>query len=267
MAPPPSKLPRRPKSEYVIQTVVNALRLLETFSEVEELGVTDLSRRLSLHKNNVFRLLATLEERGYVEQLEDTDRYRLGSRCLELGHSFSRGRSLARHGRGELERLAEMSGETAHLGALRDLRVTHLDGEQPNQLVLTGLRVGQRLPLHCTALGKVLLATAGADVWERFDRECAPDGELPRHTPGTITDRDKFFDHLQTVAGEGLALDVEECAEGMRCVAAPVYDAAGRTVAALSISAPAFRVNEEDLRQRLAPLVTDAAERLTARLR
>ncbi|MCP3983199.1 MAG: IclR family transcriptional regulator [bacterium] len=263
---PPTKLPRRPKSEYVIQTVVNALRLLETFSETEELGVTELSRRLSLHKNNVFRLLATLEERGYIDQLDDTDRYQLGSRCLELGHSFSRGRSLARHARAELERLAEATGESVHLGALRDLEVSHLDGEQSDQLILTGLRVGRRLPLHCTALGKVLLAAADKSIWERFDREFAPDGKLTRHTPMTITDRDKFFDHLQKVAGEGFALDSEEYVEGMICIAAPVYDAAGRTVAALSISAPSFRIDKEQLHQQLIPLVTEAAERLTARL-
>ena len=264
---PPTKLPRRPKSEYVIQTVVNALRLLEAFREAEELGVTDLSRRLSLHKNNVFRLLATLEECGYVEQRTDTDRYRLGVRCLELGHAFSRGRDLARHARVELESLAEVSGETAHLGALRDLEVCHLDGEQPDQLVMTSLRWGQSLPLHCTALGKVLLAAAGPEVWERFERECAPDGKLPRHTPATIVDRDKFFDHLQRVAGEGLALDIEECAEGLCCAAAPVYDVTGRTVAALSISAPAFRIGEDELREQIAPLVVEAAERLSARLR
>lgn len=267
MAPHPTKLPRRPKSEYVIQTVVNALRLLETFREAEELGVTDLARRLSLHKNNVFRLLATLEERGYVEQMADTDRYQLGVRCLELGHAFSRGPDLARHARVELEGLAEATGESAHLGVLRDLEVCHLVGERAERLVLTSLRVGDRLPLHCTALGKVLLAAAGSEVWERFDRERAPGGELPRQTAATIVDRDKFFDHLQRVAGEGLALDIEECAEGLCCAAAPVCDAAGRTVAALSVSAPAFRVGEDEMRAQLAPLVVEAAERLSARLR
>ena len=93
---------RRSKSDYVIQTVVNALRLLEVFQEDEILGVTELSRRLDLHKNNVFRLLATLEEQGYVEQCDD-DRYCLGTACLELGHAFSRTRSIARQARPILE--------------------------------------------------------------------------------------------------------------------------------------------------------------------
>ena len=132
--------------------------------------------------------------------------------------------------------------------------------------MLSGLRVGQRLPLHCTALGKVLLAHAGSDVWERFDRECAPQGELSRHTSDTITDRDKFFDHLRGVAGEGFALDLGECAEGLVCAAAPVRDASGRVIAALSVSAPAFRIAEDELREQLAPRVVEAAERLSGRL-
>lgn len=273
MAPPSSsplrsaKSPRRPKSEYEIQTVTNALRVLEAFREAEseELGVTELSRLLSLHKNNVFRLLATLEGRGYVEQM-DSECYRLGVSCQDLGHTFAHGRDLARHGRQVLEALVPATGESAHLGALLDLEVTHLDGEQSDQLVLSRLRVGQRMPLHCTALGKVLLAAAGPDAWDRFEKECAPGGELPSHTATTITDRDKFFDHLQSVAGEGVALDLEECVPGLSCVAAPVLDASGRTIAALSVSAPSFRVPEETLRQKLAPLVIQAAGQLSARL-
>jgi DNA-binding IclR family transcriptional regulator len=252
----------------VIQTVTNALRVLEAFreSESEELGVTELSRLLSLHKNNVFRLLATLEERGYVEQMENSERYRLGVACQDLGHSFARRRDLARHGRQVLEALSVATGESAHLGALLDLEVTHLDGEQPDQLVLSRLRVGQRMPLHCTALGKVLLAAAGPDAWDRFEREFAPKGELPSHTATTIIDRDKFLDHLQSVAGEGFALDLEECAAGLSCAAAPVLDASGRTIAALSISAPSYRVPEEILRQELLRQVIQAADQLSARL-
>jgi DNA-binding MarR family transcriptional regulator len=85
---------KKPKGEYAIQTVVNAMRLLEAFRDEEELGVTELSRRLSLHKNNVFRLLATLEQQGYIEQSTASDRYRLGVESLELGQAFLRGRTL-----------------------------------------------------------------------------------------------------------------------------------------------------------------------------
>jgi DNA-binding IclR family transcriptional regulator len=225
---------KKPKSDYVIQTVTHALSLLEAFEGEEELGVTDLARRLGLHKNNVFRLLATLLEKGYIEQDRDTERYRLGVRCLEIGQSFAGNRGLVRHARPHLESLARETGESAHLAVLRDFEVVHLDGEQSNQLVNAGSRMGCRLPVHCTATGKVLLGCADEQVRQEFDRLWVSAGRLESRTRSTILDREKLFEELRTVAGQGYALDNEECAVGMRCAAAPVYDAAGRSVAALS---------------------------------
>ena len=256
---------RRSKSDYVIQTVVNALRLLEVFETEEILGVTELARRLELHKNNVFRLLATLEERGYVEQCAD-DRYRLGTACLELGQSFQRTRTLARNARPVLERLCAATGETTHLGVLDGFHVMHLDGEQPDQLVATTLRTGGRLAAHCTALGKVLLAGGSPGSLEKIDEEHLQEGALIAETPATITDREKFIDHLRAVASQGFALDYEECDAGLCCVAAPVRDATGHLVAAISLSAPTFRVSEEVLIDRAGPQVIAAADELSANL-
>ncbi len=256
---------RRSKSDYVIQTVVNALRLLEVFQEDEVFGVTELSRRLDLHKNNVFRLLATLEERGYVEQCDD-DRYRLGTGCLELGQAFSRTRSLARQARPILEELCAATGETIHLGVLADFEVVHLDGEQPDQLVVTRLRNGGRLPAHCTALGKVLLAALSPAELERIDREYLSEGGLIGETPETITDREKFIEHLRAVAAQGWALDLEECEPGLACIAAPIHDADGHVIAALSLSAPTLRASEAVLVDRVSTQVVEAANRLSLRL-
>lgn len=252
---------KRPKSDYAIQTVANALTLLESFHEDEDLGVTELSRRLGLHKNNVFRLLATLEERGYVEQV--SDRYRLSVRCVELGHAFVRGRRLLREAQPLLERLAGDAGEAVHLGVLSDYDVVHLAGEQPDQLLLAGLRVGRRLPAHCTALGKVLLGFASEATREAYDRDVASQGRLAPRTPETLVDRDKLFEHLRGVVSQGFALDVEECERGVACAAAPVVDGTGRLVAALSVSGPVTRLGEPELLRRIVPRVTEAAERLS----
>jgi DNA-binding IclR family transcriptional regulator len=254
---------KRSKSEYVIQTVTNALRLLEQFGDEEELGVTELSKRLDLHKNNVFRLLATLEERSYVEQSSGSDRYRLGPRCLELGQALVRNRSLARHGRAALEALVRETGESAHLGALDGFEVMHLDGEQPDRLLVTSLRVGRRLGAHCTALGKTLLACGEPALRGRFDREVIAQAGLVARTAATFTDREKFLDHLGDVARQGFALDLEECEAGLSCVAAPVHDASGAVVAALSISAPSQRLDPEALLQETVPRVVEAAGRLS----
>jgi DNA-binding IclR family transcriptional regulator len=256
---------RRSKSDYVIHTVRNALRVLEAFRDEVELGVTELARRLNLHKNNVFRILATLEQQGYVEQVGENEAYRLGVRCLELGRAYGASRSLLRLARPLLEELARRSGESAHLGELREFEVVHLDGEQAHQIVQTGLRVGRTLPAHCTALGKVLLACSRPDEQERFAREVIGRG-LGARTPRTLVDRDKLLEHLHGVAAQGFAMDLEECERGLCCAAAPVYDASGRLVGALSISGPSFRLPQDALQRSAIPAVLDAAQRLSRQL-
>jgi len=247
----------KPKSEYAIQTVMNALRMLEVFHTETEMGVSDLARRLGLHKNNAFRLLATLELGGYMQQTPETELYHLGPRCLELGHAFARSHTLINQARPILEELVETMGETAHLGVLRGDEVVHLDGILPEQLVLTGLRVGERLPAHCTALGKVLLAAGGLDLAGRA---------FERHTDSTLVDPSKLADELRAVTLQGYAPDLEEFATGLRCVAAPVRDASARVIAAISLSGPSLRFTEETLHGDGARAVTAAATRLSQKL-
>jgi DNA-binding IclR family transcriptional regulator len=254
---------KKQKSDYAIQTVANALKLLEAFRDGEDLGVTELSRRLDLHKNNVFRLLATLQMHGYVEQRVDSDRYGLGGGCLDLGQSFLKSRALLRRARPLLEEMAARSGESSHLAVIRDFDVVHLDGAVSEQLVGTGLRIGRRLPLHCTALGKVLLGCSSQAVFEEFEHACNGGGTLAARTATTIVDSHKLFDQVRSAALRGFALDVEECEVGLSCVAAPVFGSAGTAVAALSVSGPSFRMGEDRLLNEIVPLVTSAAERVS----
>ncbi|MBW2382342.1 MAG: IclR family transcriptional regulator [Deltaproteobacteria bacterium] len=256
----------KPKSEYSIQTVSNALRMLEAFYQEDELGVSELSRRLSLHKNNVFRLLATLEQRGYIEQSPENERYRLGTRCLELGQAFSRRHTLLRRARPILEELVRKVGETAHIAVIRDFEVVHLDGVLADQMVLTTLRVGHRLPVHCTALGKVLVGCSDAATQESFGRSVVAEEGLASRTESTIADPQKLFDELRTVSAQGFALDLEECEPGMRCVAAPVRDCTGSVIAAISISGPGFRLAEESLHGDIGRRVVACADQLSQEL-
>jgi len=257
---------KRPKSDYAIQTVGNALSLLQAFQCEEELGVTELSRRLGLHKNNVFRLLATLEQSGYVEQVPGNDRYRLSFACLELGHAFIRGRSVLREAQPLLEHLSDEVHETAHLAVLNEYEVVHLMGWQPDEYLSAGLRVGRRTPAHCTALGKVLLGCGCESVRGSYERQAAVHGTLSARTPATIVDHLKFHEHLREVASQGFALDLEECSVGVCCAAAPVYDGASRLVAAVSVSGPAVRLGPDRLLRVAVPKVMACAERLSTRL-
>jgi DNA-binding IclR family transcriptional regulator len=256
----------KPKSDYTIQTVSNALRLLEVFYSEPELGVSELSRRLGLHKNNVFRLLATLELGGYVEQSTATDRYRLGVRSLELGRAYARSHSLLERARPVLADLVRGLDETAHLGVLRDFEVVHLDGIEPKRLLVTSSRVGERLPAHCSALGKVLVGCADKATRESFDRSVVAAGGLEARTPDTVVDGAKLFEQLRTVAGQGYAFDLGECEAGLNCAAVPVHGDGGEVVAAMSVSGPAFRLSEEDLFSRVVPALTESARQLSESL-
>jgi IclR family KDG regulon transcriptional repressor len=255
--------PKKSKGDYVIQTVSHALRLFEEFRTEDELGVTELSRRLNLHKNNVFRLLATLEQRGYIEQSSANERYRLGAKCLELGETFCRSHSLLDQARPILQSLAREASETVHLAQMTSFEVVHVDAQVYHQPILTPSRVGQRLPIHCTALGKVLLGLAPERCRQAYDETVVAGREISPRTRATIVDPTKLFEHLRTVAGQGYALDLEECEEGLSCAAVPVYDRTGLVVAALSVSGPAFRLGVDELIRNIVPKVTASADRLS----
>lgn len=291
-----AKSSSKPKSDYAIQTVMNAFRMLEVFDGAVAIGVSDVARSLGLHKNNAFRLLATLELAGYVQQSADSELYHLGPRCLELAHAFARNHPFASLARPVLEELVAETGETAHLGVLRDQEVAHLDAVLPSRLLLTGSRVGERLPAHCTALGKALLvgrleSPIPAPVLAYPDRrsersaERRPGsrgesgsrrgpgaeagvgaGHFERFTEGTITDGAKLLDELRASQLRGYALDLEEYAAGLHCVAAPVRDASERVVAAISISGPSQRLGCEQMHGEGARAVAAAAHRLSRAL-
>src|SRR5512143_2789274 len=149
---------KREKVNYTIQSVSHALDILESFTKTEdELGVTELSKRLGLHKNNVFRLLATLENRGYIEQNKDTEHYRLGLKTLQIGSIFIEQRECRRQARPVLEALMAATGETAVVAILRSSKVIYMDSVESNRTVRAVSRVGAILPAHATAVGKVQL--------------------------------------------------------------------------------------------------------------
>lgn len=266
-APEPSEVGesvgKRKKSSYIIQSVTNALDLMEEFrGEDTELGVTELSKRLGLHKNNVFRLLATLESRGYMEQNKVTGNYRLGLRVLELGQVFVKHMGLLKMARPILEEMVEKVNETAYLGVIRDERVVYVDVVEATRPVRVVSRVGVGLPVYCSAVGKAQVAFESGDEVERILGE-AP---IRRFTKNTVGSVESFMKQLDLVRQQGYALDDEEYDEGIRCVGVPVRDYTRRVIAGLSVSGPAYRFTEERLREELVPLALEAGKRLSARL-
>jgi DNA-binding IclR family transcriptional regulator len=254
---------KKEKTDYLIQSVSHALDLLEQFhEEIDELGVTELSKRLNLHKNNVFRLLATLESRGYIEQNKVTENYRLGLKTLELGQTFVKQMGLLRQSRPVLEEMVRECNETSYVAILKDFFIIYLDVVETDLTVRVVPRVGSRLPAYCTAAGKVQIAYLNEEEIEQY----IPAKELKAYTPNTLTDRDELIRNLQMVAEKGYAIDDEELDVGVRCVSAPIRDYTRRIVGAVSISGPSMRLSLERIDKELIPLVKKASEEISFKL-
>lgn len=254
---------KKGKWEYVVQSVDRALDILEAFDyNTENLGVTELSHRLSLHKNNVFRLLATLECRGYIEQDPKTGNYRLGIKTFEVANVFLHHLGLCRQARPVLEDLVIKCNETAFLSILDGPEVVYVLMQETTQTVRIVPRVGRRLPAHCTASGKAQLAFESEDRLDQILREYP----LRRFTERTIVDLRQLKEHLREVARRGYAIDDEELEEGVRCVAAPVRDYSHKVVAGATLVGPVARFAMERVEHELVPLVKEAAARISQRL-
>ncbi len=254
---------KKSKSDYLIQSVSRALDILEAFAiGQEELGVTELSRKLKLHKNNVFRLLATLETRGYVEQDRATGTYRLAMKTFEVASVFLHHLGLVKQARPALEQLARETGETAYLAVLEGASVVCVDMVETTQPVRVVPHLGRRLPAYATALGKVQLAFRTQDELDQLWKLEEPSPVTGR----TIVGRSRLADELARVAAQELAVEDEELEEGVRGVAAPVRDYAKRVAGAIGVRGPAFRLTLDRIEGDLAPRVKAAAQEVAKRL-
>ena len=255
---------KREKANYTIQSVSHALDILESFTRTEdELGVTELSKRLALHKNNVFRLLATLEHRGYIEQNRSTENYRLGPKTLQIGAIFIEQRECRRQARPILENLMTASGETAVVAVLRGNKVIYMDSVETNKTVRAISRIGAMLPAHCTAVGKMQLAFLPVQELERL----YPDSELPSLTERSIRTRDILINELKKTSERGYAIEHEEADIDVRSIAVPAKDFSKNVVAAVGIVAPTHRLSDERLEKGgIIDMVREAGTALSAKL-
>jgi DNA-binding IclR family transcriptional regulator len=243
-----------------LRSVARAVRALELVAEEGELGVSELGRRLGVHKATASRLLATLAERGLVERDPSSERYRLGFGLIRLAGAAMTGLDLVRSGRAILEELAERTRETVNIGVVSGDGVVYVDQVAGSRSIVTVNWVGRRTPLHCTSNGKVLLAHMDGS-----ERDRALSRPLERRTARTVTDPGALRRELEDVLRRGYAQTLEELEEGLNAVAAPVRQADGRVTAALSVSGPAFRMRPVDL-PRIALLTSEAAAAVSRRL-
>lgn len=248
-------------SDATLSTVRNAARLLKAFAHNEELGVSELSRRLGLGKSAVHRLLTTLLSEGLLDQEPRSGRYRLSLLMFDLGEAVRVRRDLHAAATPVLARLREQTGECAQVAVPDGDDVVYLQRMETAEWARVSPGAGWRWPMHCTSSGKVLLAhRSGPEQDDFFTRvKLAP---LTRHT---ITDPARLRAELAVARARGWAETVNERAVGVASLAAPVRDTTSSVVAAISIQAtvPRFRGTP---RRRLAQAVVQAGDAVSRRL-
>jgi DNA-binding IclR family transcriptional regulator len=245
-----------------LSSVRNAARLLKVFlSREESLGVSELARRLQLAKSTVHRLLTTLATEGLIEQDSRTGGYRLGIVVFELGEAVRVHLDLHAAAGPVLASLREQTGESSQVGVLDGTEVVYVDRLESSQSLRLFTETGRRVPVHCTSSGKVLLAhlpdVERAGLLDRLT--------LTALTPYTLTDPLTLLADCAKARRRGWAEAVNERELGIASVAAPVRDANGTVVAAVSIGAPVVRLAAAR-RRRLGGLIAEAGEAISRRL-
>lgn len=226
-----------------LHRAVDILLLLQ--QEGREMGVTEIARALAVNKTTIYRTLATLESRDFLQQNEESGKYWLGMKLYSLGMMIGEKMMLKNVASPYAKALSLKLKEVSHL-AILDRTATEypkliiIDKVESQQLLTLTPPTGASTPCHCSGVGKCLLAFAPEDYLERFT-----DTVLTRFTKKTITDWDQLKAELANIRKAGIAVDDEELEEGLSCVAAPILNKDGRMIAAISISGPTGRLKTE----------------------
>ncbi|MGO0123227.1 IclR family transcriptional regulator [Desulfothermobacter acidiphilus] len=248
------------KEKHGVHSVERALAILEALgTNPKGLGVTRLAKELDLHKSTVHRLLATLVRYGFAEQDENSECYRLGMRLVALGLNYLHQLDFRCEVLPYLKELAELTGETTQMGVLEGDEVFFLERYQSPEAITVNL--GLKAPAYCSAEGKLLLAYLPP---ERL-REYLQRQELKPFTLNTLSNPEQLLLHLEKIRAQGYALSAEELADGLRGVAAPVFDAQGRVVAAIGVAGPVNRLTLERI-HRLVNILRETCYIVSLRL-
>jgi len=255
-----SKKKAGPASAPVVSAAARALAVLESLSRRRSAGLEELSSEMGLAKPTVYRFLQTLQELGYARRDEGErwamtlKAFNVGSRALDHVDLHSAALPVA-------EALAEELGETVHMGVLEGDSAVYVLKIESKFTIRMYSRVGRRIPLYCTAIGKVILAYSSPEA-----RKAALEGvRFVAFTPKTIRTRGALEAELKSIRELGYARDAEEHEEGIRCLGAPIFDRDAAIVAALSVSWPLFRYDEGKEKERAAA-IADAAREISSLL-
>jgi IclR family KDG regulon transcriptional repressor len=250
------------KDRYLINSIIRACNVLECLSDNKDgLKTSDLAARLRLDRSTIYRILLSLEKCGLVEKDEKTGVYTMGIAAFEIGNAYLRRMDFIQIAKPVMLDLSLRAQEAVHLAVLSDREIVFVDKVDSPRSVGMMCKIGQRAPVYCTALGKVLLADRPGNEVAGIVKAI----ELKPFNEQTITSKKKFLEELKRVRTQGYAFDHSEHEDDAECIGAPIRDHLGQVIAAISISGPQKKIGTPQERQ-FINWVVDAASLISSKM-
>ncbi|NPA13378.1 MAG: IclR family transcriptional regulator [Aquificae bacterium] len=253
---------KRKKKEYIVHNVDLAFDILFFLAKNPNITFEDIQSHINSSSYQIEKILEVLINRGYINYNHKKRTYSLGIKNFEVGYSYLSHVDIRNIAKPYLQHLGEKFQENVYLAVRSGFEVVYIDSYEVNRPVVVKSRVGRLLPLYASASGKVHLADMDEDELEEFFKE----EKLIPYTKNTITDRDKLIEHIKEVKEKGFAIDDEEWEEEVRCLSVPVRDHTGKVAAAVTLSAPSWRIPSDQLIGEIKDEFIKKADELSQRL-
>ena len=253
-------MPAKGEKYFFLSSLAKGIKTLELLAEMDELSVSDVAKHMGLNRAGSHRHLATLKELGYVEKNEG-NKYKLTCKLFELGLKYANRFEIRKIARPYMEELSKAFKETINLGLFDADEILHLDKIDSSEILRIDSPLGSRAPAYCTALGKAILSTLPPDELNAYLSKI----QLKHHGPKTITSKKKLRRELEEILEKETAIDNEELAAGLCCIASPVFDHTGRAPYAISLSAPVIRFTTKRIKK-IQPVIRAMGRMLSEKL-
>lgn len=248
--------------DNLVKSVIKALDIMELLNCEGELGISEMADKLKWDKSTVYRLVATLREKGYVTQNPASQKYSNSMKLFEMGNSVVERLGFRRKCQPYLEELAVLTKETVNLAIQDGKEIIYIDKIESRATIKVDLGIGKRLPMYCTGLGKAILACLPEEEVETLLRE----ETFHAHTPNTVTSLEELKLQLSQIRHQGYSLDNEEYVLGLKCVASPIWNYQKKPVAAISVAIPEYRYENGTEHIDYIRAVTDIAAKISREL-
>ena len=246
---------------YTINSVEKALDVIEMLSLHHSLSLIDLVELVKQPKSSLYRIILTLEKRGFIARSDEDGKYCLGYKQLVITRNMMERSSLRTAALTDMNKLMEDYGDTVNLCVLSDHEVLYVEIIEGTYALRMSDHVGSKAPFHATATGKAMAAFLPIEETNKMINNRG----LPSYTAHTIVNEAKLLNELEQIKKQGFALDNEEFVEGARCIAAPIFNRYGKIEGAISLSGARHRFPDEQVLQ-IAKSVTEAARNISQKL-